>query len=279
MSFGLALLLTVLAGLSTGIGSLIAFLVKGRNVNFLSFSMGFAAGAMIYVSFTEILGHASHNLSHFYNDEHKAGWVSAIAFFGGMLLIALIDKLTPSHENPHEIMHEQLDKDGNVIDAPPLPKTDKKLMRVGVMTAVALALHNFPEGFATFVSALSDPALGITIAVAIALHNIPEGIAVSIPIYYATGSRKQAFWYSFLSGIVEPIGAVVGYFLLHSFLTDEVVSILLASVAGIMVFISLDQLLPSAEEYGKHHLTIYGVVLGMAVMAVSLLLLMGGHQH
>lgn len=195
-----------------------------------------------------------------------------------MLLVAAIDRLIPSHENPHELVHEERDADGHLLPDNQQPLNKKKLMRVGVLTALALAIHNFPEGFATFVSALSDPMLGISIAVAIAMHNIPEGIAVSMPIYYATGSRKQAFWYSFLSGVVEPLGAIVGYFLLGSYLTPEVVSILLASIAGIMVFISLDQLLPAAHEYGKHHITIYGVFLGMLVMALSLLLMLN-HSH
>ena len=150
----------------------------------------------------------------------------------------------------------------------------EKLMRIGVLTALALAIHNFPEGIATFVAALEDPTLGMTIAVAIAIHNIPEGIAVSMPIFYATGDRKKAFFYSFLSGVVEPIGAIIGYYFLMDYLNNEVLGLLLSAVAGIMVFISLDQLLPAAEEYGEHHLSIYGLVLGMAVMAISLILMM-----
>jgi ZIP family zinc transporter len=147
-------------------------------------------------------------------------------------------------------------------------------MRIGVLTALALAIHNFPEGIATFVTALDDPELGMTIAVAIAIHNVPEGIAVSMPIYFATGDRKKAFMYSFLSGVVEPLGAIIGYFILMPYLNDTLMGMLLAGVAGIMVFISLDQLLPAAEEYGEHHLSIYGVVLGMIVMAGSLILMM-----
>jgi len=150
-------------------------------------------------------------------------------------------------------------------------------MRVGLLTALALALHNFPEGMATFVAALEDPSLGLTIGLAIALHNIPEGIAVSMPVYYATGSKSKAFWYSFLSGVVEPVGAILIFALFGNALDETVMSILLAGVAGIMVFISLDQLLPSARDYGAHHLSIYGMLAGMAVMAVSLLML--GHAH
>ena len=148
----------------------------------------------------------------------------------------------------------------------------KKLGRVGLITALAISLHNFPEGLATFFSALQDTKTGIAIAFAIAIHNIPEGIAVSIPIYYATGSRKKAFTYSFLSGLSEPLGAVIGYFLLTSFMLDSLMGAVFSMIAGIMVFISLDQLLPAARQYGEHHLAVYGMVSGMLVMALSLLL-------
>jgi ZIP family zinc transporter len=151
---------------------------------------------------------------------------------------------------------------------------NQKLLRMGMFTALAIAIHNFPEGLATFAAALSDPALGVSIAVAIAIHNIPEGISVSVPIYYATGSKKKAFYYSFLSGVAEPVGALIGYFILLNFFSDFVFGILFAGVAGIMVFISLDELLPSAQKYGEHHLSIYGLIGGMAVMALSLLLFM-----
>ena len=143
---------------------------------------------------------------------------------------------------------------------------------MGLFTALAIAIHNFPEGLATFAAGLADPKLGIPIAVAIAIHNIPEGIAVSIPISYATGNKRKAFLLSFMSGLAEPIGALVGFFILRNYFGDTLSGILFAGVAGIMVFISLDELLPTAREYGEHHLSIYGLVAGMATMAVSLLL-------
>ena len=146
------------------------------------------------------------------------------------------------------------------------------LMRVGLLTALAIAIHNFPEGLATFVSALQSPSVAIPIVAAIAIHNIPEGIAVSVPIYQATGSRRKAFCYSFLSGLAEPLGALLGWLVLRPFMNDTVLGILFAGVAGIMVFISFDELLPAAREYGEHHLSLYGLIAGMAVMAVSLLL-------
>jgi len=130
----------------------------------------------------------------------------------------------------------------------------------------------FPEGLATFMAAMHDPKVGVSIAVAIAIHNIPEGIAVSVPIYYATKSKKKAFWLSFLSGLSEPVGAIVGYFLLRSFINDSMFGVIFSAVAGIMVYISLDELLPTAEEFGRHHIAIGGLIGGMAVMAVSLVL-------
>ena len=145
-------------------------------------------------------------------------------------------------------------------------------MRMGVFTALAIAIHNFPEGLATFAAGLAEPEIAIPIAIAIAIHNIPEGIAVSIPIYYATKNKRKAFILSFLSGLAEPVGAVIGYFILYSFFSKTLFGILFGSVAGIMVFISLDELLPTAEKYGEHHLAIYGLIGGMAVMAISLLL-------
>ncbi|MCF6169615.1 MAG: zinc transporter ZupT [Bacteroidales bacterium] len=256
--------LTLFAGLSTGIGSALAFFAKKTNTAFLSASLGFSAGVMIYVSFVEIFVKARTELSAELG-EVPGYWTTAAAFFGGILFIAVIDRLIPSVENPHEMRKLEEMGDEQAVK-------DKKLMRMGLFTALAIAIHNFPEGLATFTAALTDPGLGIAIAVAIAIHNIPEGIAVSVPVYYATGSRKKAFWLSFLSGLAEPVGALVGYLILMPFLSPVVFGILFAGVAGIMVFISLDELLPAAEEYGEHHLSIYGLIAGMAVMAVSLLL-------
>lgn len=256
--------LTLFAGLSTGIGSAIAFFARKTNTRFLSVALGFSAGVMIYVSFVEIMVKARTELV----AEHgivQGNWFTVAAFFGGILFIALIDKLIPSVENPHE-MH----KVEEMYDEKQFK--DRKLMRMGLFTALAIAIHNFPEGLATFTAAITDPSLGIAIAVAIAIHNIPEGIAVSIPIYYATGSKKKAFWLSLSSGLAEPVGALIGYLILMPFLGPTVFGILFAGVAGIMVFISLDELLPAAEEYGEHHLSIYGLIAGMAVMAISLLL-------
>jgi ZIP family zinc transporter len=257
--------LTLFAGLATGIGSALAFFAKRTSTKFLAVALGFSAGVMIYVAMIEIFVKAREALGEEWGD--RWGYVATTAaFFAGIAIIGLIDKLVPSFENPHEIHDpKEMDNTGKAHDF-------QKLHRMGLFTALAIAIHNFPEGLATFAAALKDPSLGIAIAVAVAIHNIPEGIAVSIPIYYATGSRRKAFVYSFLSGVSEPIGALIGFFVLMRFMNGATFGIVFAAVAGIMVYISLDELLPSAQKYGQHHLSIYGLIAGMAIMAVSLLL-------
>ncbi|MBN2444467.1 MAG: zinc transporter ZupT [Spirochaetales bacterium] len=256
--------LTLFAGLSTGIGSLIGLLSKKFNPKVLTISLGFSAGVMIYVSMVEIIVKARDSLSVTLGD--KSGYIwTTISFFIGIFIIAIIDKLIPSYENPHELnVAKRIEKSSE--------KDKAKLLRMGVFSALAIGIHNFPEGLATFMSGLTNPTLGISIAIAVAIHNIPEGLAVSAPIFYATKSRKKAFVLSFLSGFAEPIGAIFGYFLLRSIFTETTFGVIFAAVAGIMVYISLDELLPTAEEYGEHHLAIGGLIGGMIVMAISLLL-------
>lgn len=262
----IAFLFTLFAGLATGIGSLLAFFAKTTNTKFLSFALGFSAGVMIYVSMIEIFVKAQDSLV---NELGKNGgqWFTVASFFGGMLLIALIDRFVPSKSNPHELKKvEDMEKNGTVTSNP-------DLLKMGMFTALAIGIHNFPEGIATFMSAIEDPALGFAIAIAVAIHNIPEGIAVSVPIYYATNDKKRAFKLSFLSGLAEPVGAIVAFLILMPFLNDLMFGVIFAGVAGIMVFISLDELLPAAKKYDEAHVSIYGLISGMALMAVSLLLL------
>ena len=263
-NFVFAFGLTVFAGLSTGIGSAMAFLSKNFNPKFLAGSLGFSAGVMIYVSLIEIFPKAKDSLTLLYGDK-QGYWLTVLAFFGGIALIALIDWVVPSYKNPHELKNFDYSDSDDIIH-------NKKLIRMGIFSAIAIAIHNFPEGLATFIAALQNPSLGVSIAVAIAIHNIPEGIAVSVPIYFATKSRKKAFVHSFLSGLAEPVGAIVGYFLILRIFSEAIFGIIFASVAGIMVYISLDELLPTAEEFGEHHVAIYGLIAGMALMAISLLL-------
>ena len=253
--------LTLLAGLCTGIGSLLSLVYKKFNPRFLGFMLGLSAGVMLYVSFVEIFNKARQSLTLVYGEQLGYAY-TIVGFFAGILSILLIDKLIPSHEHDDEHEDEQNIKG----------KQNQKLLRLGIFSALALAIHNFPEGLATFMSAMNEPSYGISIAVAVAIHNIPEGIAVAIPIYYATKSRSKAFWYSFVSGLAEPIGAVVGYFILKQFFDDSIFGIIFASVAGIMVYISLNELIPTAREYAGQKVTITGVLIGMFVMAISLLL-------
>ncbi len=257
--------LTLIAGLATGVGGALAFYARHTNTRFLAVSLGFSAGVMIYVSLIEILDKARDALEGALGARPGA-WAALAAFFGGMALVSLIDRFIPSFENPHEPrrLEEMVFSEHTV--------QKHHLLRMGLLSALAIGLHNFPEGLATFASAIRSPTLGISIAAAITIHNVPEGIAVSVPIYYATGSRRRAFAWAFLSGLAEPAGALVGAALLYRTLTDLFFGLLFAGVAGIMVFISVDSLLPAAEKYGEHHMAVYGVISGMAVMAVSLAL-------
>jgi len=293
MNVWIALGLTLFAGLATGLGSIVAFTVQRTNYRFLSVATGFSAGVMLYVSFVEIFNKGISALTETYG-VRTGNWINAASFFGGILLIALIDALIPSETNPHET-HTEAETNSLLKSGGDLPERngqslapsgenqsteEQKLLRMGVFTALAVGIHNFPEGLATFLAALNDPGLGVAIAIAIALHNIPEGISVAVPIFYATGSRTKAFLHSFLSGLAEPVGAAVAYFVLRLFLggdgdvvPPQVMGILFGGVAGIMVYISLDELLPTSRAYGKGHDSLIGLIAGMVVMAISLLLL------
>lgn len=267
-NFWFAFSLTLLAGLATGIGSLLAFITRKIDTRFLAITLGFSAGVMIFISFMELLPMAMNHLAHSY-EKHHGDLIVYATFFAAIVFTALIDMAVPNSENPHEL-HKNKEE---IQDIKEIRHQPKKLLRLGIFTAVVLALHNLPEGLATFVSALQTPTLAYPIALAIAIHNIPEGIAVSVPIYAATGSRKKAFCYSFISGLAEPIGALIGFAFLMPFINNDWFVLVFPFVAGIMVYISFDELLPAAREYGRHHLTIIGLFSGMMLMAVSLGLL------
>ncbi len=266
---------TIIAGLATGVGSGIALVSKRTTARFLSVSLGFSAGVMIFVSLAELFSQSVSLLSAVRGP--RAGyWSAVLGFFGGMALIFLIDKLVPPAVNPHESRAGEAAaseaSDSRACLEAAGRGSGAKLMRTGLLTALVVTIHNFPEGIATLLSGIQSPKLGFAIAFAIAIHNIPEGIAISVPVYYATGSRRKAFWYSFASGLAEPLGAAIGYFLLRPYLGGPVLGYALSAVAGIMIYISLDELLPSAREFGEHHLAMAGLFGGMAVMAVSLAL-------
>jgi ZIP family zinc transporter len=249
-NIGIALLLSAGAGLSTTIGSLIGLVARKPGPRFMGFTLGFSAGVMILVSFVELLQGSIESIGFLYGH---------LAFFLGMSSFFLIDFLVP-----HEYIGQR-DHPGG--------KSEDGLMRAGLLVALGIGIHNFPEGMATFVGALEDLRLGIAIAVAIAIHNIPEGLAVSAPVYAATGSRRRAFLWSFLSGVSEPIGAGLAALILLPFLKPALLGWVLAAVAGIMVSISLDELIPVAKSFGTEHLPIVGVIAGMLLMAVSLWML------
>jgi ZIP family zinc transporter len=288
-NFIIALLLTLFAGMATGIGGAIIMFVKKFSPKYLCATLGFSAGVMILISLVELFQEAREVLSLEFGD--KLGLLyTLLSFFGGMAIIALIDNFVPKESNPHEVnsmtiqVHEEAVGERKAIlsfgeEAPAAGKGNSvpdnksgKLLRLGILSSLVIAVHNFPEGLATFISAIENPELGASIAFAIALHNLPEGIAVAIPIYYATHKRGKAVGYATLSGIAEPLGGVLGYIVLRSILTPSLLACVLALVAGIMVYISLDELLPTAENYGEHHIAIIGVISGMVFMSFGLLL-------
>lgn len=261
-----AFALTLLAGLSTGIGGLITIFAKTTNKKFLSIALGFSAGVMIYLSFAEILVEANYTLGQSLGEKPGA-WATAAGFFVGILFIALIDRLIPE-----TVEYAAADKDQKLDGKN--SEYNSKLMRTGIFAAVTIAIHNFPEGIATFMAAIVDPILGVSVAIAIAIHNIPEGVVVATPIYYATGSKKKAMGYTMLAGLAEPLGGLAAFLLLYQFMSDTLFGLVFAFVAGIMVYISVDELLPAAQENGNGRLAIYGLIAGMGVMALSLLLMM-----
>jgi ZIP family zinc transporter len=250
------LALTLVAGLATGIGSGISLLFKRVSPGLLRLMLGFSAGVMLYVSFTELLGTAIVEIGFL--------WAN-VAFFGGIAFMAVIDMAVP-----HEFLAERI---------PMGVKGNRGVLKAGLLTAVGLMIHNFPEGMAVFATAVKDTSLGVSLAIAIGLHNIPEGIAVAMPIYAATGRRKPAFFISFISGLAEPLGAVIAGVWLLPFLTPQVLGAVLAAVGGLMVFISFDEILPLSyqRENGEPtprlaHEAILGIIGGMLVMALSLAL-------
>jgi ZIP family zinc transporter len=254
-NFGPALLLSIIAGLSTGIGGMITYFIKRPKRVHLSFTLGFSAGVMIYISFTELLTKSIEEVGNLF---------AVIAFFIGILFIGIIDVSIPEKRDPYHRKFRHINSRFSTRNA---------VMRTGFFTVLAVAIHNFPEGIATFGIALSDLRLGIIVALAIALHNIPEGILVSIPIYYVTKNRRKSLIYAFLAGISEPVGAIVGFLILLTFLSEAVLFSMLAFAAGIMVYISIDEILPMAHRYGQSHTIILGVVLGMLIMAISLIII------
>ena len=256
------LLMTTLAGLATLIGGFITFFVNKNNLKVLSLGLGFSAGVMIFVSFTEILTSAGDLLKGYFPKSYA--WIVFAGFIIGVIISKIIDVFIPDH-----VDEEMFSKTGDTV------KSHAHIKRAGLLTAIAIAIHNFPEGLGTFLVTSQDLTIGVSVAIAIALHNIPEGIAVALPIYHATGKKRKAIWYSFWTGMTEPIGAVIGLLLLTWFLPQMFVGFLMAIVVGIMIYIAFDTLLPLSHEYGDWHYAITGIMSGIMVIWASLLLLNG----
>ncbi|MBS7456627.1 zinc transporter ZupT [Coralloluteibacterium stylophorae] len=256
----IALAVTTAAGLATSFGGLLVFASKTPNPRLLSFGLAFAGGAMVYVSLTEIFGKSVLAFGQAFGD--RLGFTyGTLAFLAGVLLIVAIDHLIP---NPHERLE---------ADDPYFREHNREyLKRVGLLTAVAITAHNFPEGLATFFAMLESPSVGLPLAFAIAIHNVPEGIAIAIPVYYATNNKAYAMVACMLSGLAEPVGAALGYLVLSPVLSQAVFGGVFGVIAGVMVFLALDELLPTAKRYGKGHETVYGLVTGMGALAISLVL-------
>ena len=276
-----AFLLTIFAGASTCAGAAIAFFSKQDNTKMLSAGLGFSAGVMIYLSFVELL---PASIEEFNKLSQNGEIIALFIFFVSMLACIFIDKSVPNDINPHEIEapeaycelrschleNRKLHIAKQALAQDNTPASNKALRRTGILTAFAIALHNFPEGFATFASGLESIKLGMVVAIAVAIHNIPEGIAVSLPIYHATGQKRKAFIFAALSGLTEPLGALVGALLIMPLYGASAVAVSFALVSGVMIFISFDELFPVAKAYASGHECLYGLIAGMAVMAVSL---------
>lgn len=253
-----ALAVCVGAAAATMVGSALVFRANHTNPRMLAFGLAFSGGAMVYVSLVEIFVKSTNSFVQVYGD--KGGYAAAtLAFFGGILFLAMIDRLVP---NPHHGM--------DLTNDPKMAQD--RLKRVGLLAAAAITAHNFPEGLATFFATLDNPVVGAPLAFAIAIHNIPEGVSIAIPVYYATGSKKKAVAACAISAMAEPTGAILGYLVLAPFLSPAVFGAVFGMIAGVMVFLAVDELMPEAKRYSKGHEAAYGMVMGMAAMALSLVL-------
>jgi len=260
----LAFSLTIIAGLTTTLGGFISFFIRKYNLKVLAIGLGFSAGAMIYISLVELLKE-SHNILEPVFGAKYSGLIVTLSFCIGIAISTIIDYLLPNHFEIKQVVGQKKKKIKT--------KRQHRLWRVGIFTCAIITIHNFPEGLTTFSTAMINPVLGFSVALAIAIHNIPEGISIALPVYYSTGSKKKALFYTFISGLSEPLGAVVGYFFMDFIFQETAFGMIIAITSGFMVYITFDQLLPTAREYGKNHLSVIGIILGMIIMALSLNLL------
>lgn len=245
------LLLTILAGGATFVGAIFGVLGQKPSNRVLAFALGFAAGIMLLISLMEMLPAALH-----------AEGMSPVLGYGmfmlGLLGYFAMDRLLP-HQHPQDLMA--------------VNRRPTNLKRTAILLTLGISLHNFPEGIATFVTASSDMELGLGIALAVAIHNIPEGLAVAGPMYAATGSKAKALFWACLSGMAEILGGIIAFLLLGPAVSPVMIAAIMAAVAGIMVALSVDELMPLAREIDPHSNPSYGVLCGMTVMGLSLTLL------
>jgi ZIP family zinc transporter len=267
-----ALTLTIIAGLATSLGGALILFSKIRDKKFLSICLSFSAGAMLYIAFAEILLEAFESMKHQFGGQ--SGYlIATLAFFAGVIIMAIIDKFIPHDDHDENSLKLLSSKQKKRLEY--LSKDDKELKRTGVLSAIAVAMHNLPEGIITFMAVMHDPALGIAIAIAIIIHNIPEGISIAAPIYYSTGSKMKGFFMCAGAGIAEFVGSLIAWLFIYNIFgnIEGVFGIPFAFVAGVMVFVAIHKLLPAAQRYGEHHAVMRWLFYGMAVMAISLVLL------
>lgn len=275
-SFLIALIFSTLAGLSTVLGGLVTFFIKKNSLKFLSFGLGLSAGVMIFISLVDLYPEAKEQIVA--QMGNNLAWLTVLFFALGMLVAILIDYFVPDHIQEN-MFNKQIGANEQNIDSTNCEENENavisigKIKKAGIITTVIVAVHNFPEGLATFFTTTQNATLGLGIVIAIAIHNIPEGMAISIPVYQATHSKRKAFWYSFLSGMAEPVGGVIGFFLVKAFFPDICLGVLFSFVAGIMTYISIDTLLPLSKDYDTGHYSISGVSLGLILMGITLIFL------
>lgn len=272
----LALILSTLAGLSTILGGVVTFFIKKDSLKLLSFGLGLSAGVMLFISLADLYPEAQEMIKNQMGESFL--WLTVVSFALGILVAVLIDYFIPDHIQEN-MFDKQIGANEQNIDSTDCVKNENaiisigKIKKAGITTAVVVAAHNFPEGLATFFTTTQNITLGLGIVFAIAIHNIPEGIAISIPVYQATHSKRKTFWYSFLSGMAEPVGGVIGFILIQTLFPNICLGILFALVAGIMTYISIDTLLPMSKSYDTGHYSISGVVLGLVIMGITMIFL------
>lgn len=277
-----AFAITFAAGMATVLGSLLVIWAQRTNTRLLAFGLAFSGGAMVYVSLVEIFVKANESFAKT-ADAQTAYMYATLFFFAGVAILFAIDRFVP---NPHTGLDEKQVRSAALDAAPnnggeapaafsdgqPPTKQNAALARIALLAAMAITLHNLPEGLATFFATLDNPTVGLSLAIAIAVHNIPEGVSIAIPVYYASGSKTKAVAATAISGLAEPVGALIGYIALASFLSPFVFGAVFAVIAGAMVFLALDELLPAARVYTRGHETVYGMLAGMGAIAMSLIL-------